>query len=141
MFHVKHQEDALATPVYAQPTDLLTAAILRRGITSELNTDIKLLFCRIRYTGTVWALATGAASSGLVASNFVWSTNKLVLTLTGYTLFPLVFAKQATVTSALHIEAHGVSASSVEFTFWDMAGAQVTTQSISMDFNCIIIGT
>lgn len=131
----------MATPVIGTDgVDSVNAALVRKALTSNAKLDIKVLYFRAQYTGSAWAIVSSTDSSQIVSGNLTWSTNKLTIALSGYTAAPVVVVSQTSVATPYHVEAHATSSGNIDVTFWDMAGAQVTTQGTSMDFNAVIIG-
>ncbi len=109
-------------------------------ISSNAKLDIKLLYARCRYTGTVWEVSTSNDSSQIVSGNLVWSTNKLTIALTGYTAAPIVQATQCLVATPYHIQAIATSSTNIDVQFYDLAATLITTQGTSMDFNLLLLG-
>lgn len=120
--------------------DAVNAALIRKALTSNALLDVKVLFARIRYTGSALEIVSTVSSSQLVSGNLAFSTNKITVALTGYTAAPVVLVSQSNVTIPYHVQAFSVSSGSVEIRFYDMAGVLITTQDTSMDCHVIIIG-
>lgn len=120
----------------------LSTANLGKLLHGGTKTGLKVIFARIRYTGTAWEVHATTDSNEIVSANAVWSTNKLTVAISGYTLAPLPLASQNPAATVPYvIQAGSTSASNIDVEFWDTAGAQVTTQAQSMDFSLLVIGS
>ena len=101
----------------------------------------KLIWARIQYTGSAWAVVSATDSAGMVSGNLAWSTDHVNITLTGFTATPAVIPGPTYVASIARIpHAIGVSSTQAQVWFVDYAGALVTTQATTMDCSLIIIG-
>lgn len=120
----------------------LSTANLGKLVHGGAKTGLKIVFARIRYTGSAWEVHATTDSNEIVSANCVWSTNKLTVAISGYSLAPLPVATQnPSATTPYLIQAGATSASNIDVEFWDTAGAQVTTQANSMDFGLLVIGS
>jgi len=134
----------MATPIMGtDAVDATNAALVRKAISSNAKLDIKKIYGRVRYTGAIWEVMSTTDSSQLVSGNLAWSVNKLLVTVSGYTVATEVQCTQATVIKPYHIQAKATSAGTIEVQFFDLtvAGAPlVIVQDTNMDINLEIMG-
>lgn len=131
----------MATPIIGtDAVDAVNAALVRKALTSNAKLDIKVIYARIRYTGSVWEVVSTVDSSQLVSGNLAWSTNKITIALTGYTAAPVVIASQSNVTTPYHVQFTATSSGNIDGKFFNLASTQITTEDTNMDVNILIIG-
>jgi len=105
---------------------------------------VKIIFARIRYTGSAWEVHSGTDSNEVVSANLAWSSTKLTVAISGYTVPPTAYCTQNasdTVVTPYIIQATTTSSANVDVKFWSVAGTQVTTQAVSMDFQLHVEGS
>lgn len=128
----------MATGPYSSAAALSTA-ILQRLLHGFTKTNAGLQWARVQYTGSAWAVVAGTDSNKLVSGNFVWSTNKLTVAISGHDNVPCVFVSRA-INGAHLVAATATSTSNIDVFFEDFAGADVTTEDTSMDFYIAVLG-
>lgn len=132
----------MATPNPIADDNAGNAATFTRLVHSGNKAAVKDIYARVRYTGSAWEVHSGTDSNEIVSGNLAWSTNKLTIALTGYTVPPVVLCTQNPAATVPYVlQAGATSSSNVDVEFWDTAGAQVTTQATSMDFQLIVKGS
>ncbi len=132
----------MATPNPIADGNAGKAATFQRLPHCGNKTTVKILFARVRYTGSAWEVHSGTDSNEVVSGNLAWSTNKLTIALSGYTVPPVVIATQNQAATVPYVlQAGATSSSNIDVEFWDTAAAQVTTQATSMDFQLLVIGS
>ena len=106
------------------------------------KSKVKIIYARIRYTGSAWEVVSTVDSAGLVSGNLAWSTDHVNITLSGYTAIPVVLAS-VTYTSGVSRIVHGIGISTTQAQVWfyDYAGALDSTQATDMDVNLMILGS
>ncbi len=107
------------------------------------KTGVKIIYARIRYTGSAWEVSGSTDSNEIVSANCVWSTNKLTIAISGFTIAPggINATQHVSATVPYMLQVGSTSATNIDVEFWDTAGAQVTTQATSMDFYITITGS
>lgn len=132
----------MATPTPVSASAPLNTATFGRFAHTGSKTGVKVIFARIRYTGSAWEVHATTDSNEIVSANCVWSTNKLTVAISGFTIAPSVVATQNPgATTPYLIQAGATSASNIDIEFWDLASVQVTTQANSMDFQIHVEGS
>lgn len=132
----------MATPNPIADSNAGNAATFTRLVHSGNKAAVKDICARVRYTGSAQEVHSGTDSNEIVSANLVWSTDKLTIALTGYTVPPVVTATQNPAATVPYIiQAGATSSSNIDVKFWDTSGTQVTTQTIHMDFQLIVKGS
>lgn len=132
----------VATDVGFADGDSVNATLFNRlifpGVTKSRP---KILWARVRYTGSAWEVVSTVDSAQLVSGNLAWSTDHVNITLSGFTAIPLVLVTPTYVAAVARLP-HGIGISSVQAQLWfyDYAGALVSTQATTMDCNLCILG-
>lgn len=104
--------------------------------------QIEVNYAHIRYTGSVWEVATDNDSCDIVSGDCVWSTDHLTIAIDGYTVAPLALATRTSLgaSPAYHPSADGTSTTNIDVYFHNASDVHQTTEGVSMDFGLFIIG-
>ena len=134
----------MATDVGLSDGAAITAALFNDRIpfiAGANKTKVKILYARIRYNGSAWEVHSGTDSAGIVSGNLAWSTNHVVITLSGYSTVVPAFATPV-YNSAVSLipQVFPSSASALHIYFIDYAGAIVSTQATTMDCTLLALG-
>lgn len=103
----------------------------------------KVIWARIRYTGSAWEVNSGVDSAQLVSGNVAWSTDHINIALSGFTVAPVVLATPGYTSGAGNTRLPAVvNVSSTQAQIWFLTETLTldSTQSTKMDCNVIIIG-
>ncbi len=131
----------MATPIIGTDfTDRVNAALINKAISSNGKLNIKLIYAKIRYFSGAWEVQASIDSSQILTGNLAWSTNKLIITISGYTLSPLPIVSQAIAATPYHLQASSTSLTTIDVQFFDLASTPITTEDTNMQFHIIIIG-
>jgi hypothetical protein len=132
----------VATDVGFADGDSVNATLFNRLIfPGATKSKPKILWARIRYTGSAWEVLSTTDSAQLVSGNLAWSTDHVNIALSGFTAIPLVIVSPTYVASVARIpHGIGISTAQAQVWFYDYAGALVTTQATTMDCNLFILG-
>lgn len=134
----------MATPKFV--TDASTAyteANMNRGLMSDgTKIQVKVYHAHILYNGASWEVVAADDSSGIVTGDLAWSTDHLVITVSGFTNppIPVVSGVSTTTTPAEMPQADIASNTAIHVFFFDDAHANVSTEGTTMDFTIILIG-
>jgi hypothetical protein len=135
----------MATPVaFTDAVTTFTAANLNKflcvGEADHVAT--KLLFARVRYTGSAWEVHGSTDAAGLTALALSWDagSSQLDIALTGFTAAPVVLGSAIADDNAYHVKAHASAADAAALAFFDAAGDRVETEDANMDCCLLVIG-
>ena len=131
----------MATPIVAVAGNPITAATMNKYIASGGGkSSVKMLWARIRYTGTAWEVHGSTDSAEIVSGNLSYSTDKLVISISGYTVIPVPLVSPTFTDAMFWPKAIAASLTTIEVAFYNDAGARQATQSSNMDFSLVVIG-
>lgn len=102
----------------------------------------KMLWARIRYTGSAWEVVASVGSAEIVSANCVWSTDKLTIALSGFETVPVATVSPTFGDTILPCKAYATSSSNIDVAFYSQTnlGTRVSTQATTMDFQIHVVG-
>lgn len=136
----------MATPkTITDGTTPFDEANLNKFLSSDgSKVQVKVYHAHIRYNGASWIVDSAEDAAGLVSGDLAWSTDHLVITLSGFTNVPIamVCAVSTATTPPNTPMVDAISNTQINVYFFDGQNPPVadTTQGTDMDFNIIIIG-
>lgn len=102
----------------------------------------KVVWVRVRYNGSAWEVHSTTDSVEIVSGNVSYSTDHINITISGFTVAPVVMVSPALVNTdaAYWPKALATSATQLQVAFYNDAGVRQTAQSTNMDCYLIALG-
>jgi hypothetical protein len=102
--------------------------------------QVKKVWGRVRYTGSVWEVVSTTSNAGSMTLAF--ASNKLGITVSGFSKAPQVQVTPVGTAAAYWVKGYATSSTNVDVLFFNASspGTQITTPDSSMDFNIEIMG-
>lgn len=131
----------MATPIVATAGNAITAVTVNKYLAAGGGkASAKVLWARIRYTGTAWEVHASTDSAEILSGHLAWSTDKLVVTVSGFTVIAAPVVSPTLGNAIYWPKALGASSTAVHVAFYNDAGARQTVQSSNMDCTLLVIG-
>lgn len=130
----------MALKIFTARVTPLSAGNLNRFLAlGGSKVETKLVYARVRYTGSVFEVAPATDSAEIVSGHLSFVTGVLSVTLSGYTVAPVALLSP-TVATAYRPKAVATSASLVEVRWYNDSNVLVTAADTAMDAYVVILG-
>lgn len=132
----------MTVSLFVDNTTYLNATALNQfpAVGAGGKPGVHLVYARVRYTGSAWEVHSTTDGAVLVTGNLSWSSDHLNVTLSNFSVAPLVLAAPMLADSTLLCKVLAASASQVQLAWYSDVVTRVTVQASTMDAYLLILG-
>lgn len=131
----------MATPTVATDGSAANAALFNKYLAAGGGkATVKVLWARIRYTGSAWEVHATTDAAELVTGNLSWSVDHLNVVISGFTVVPVVLVSPTLGATRYRPEAIAASTTQIQIQFKNASDTVQTTQGTDMDCMLLAIG-